>query len=194
MISLNQLKKRVLLYGGLAGGAGIVVGAAIATSMQGGEGFGDNNSSSTNKQALGAALIQEMDARAVNPEDALNADLFTTTDAYSKLRVKRSELRWGEAPIYVDNALEDSFEAIGATAEATQDPAEIAHLRAAATCATWLLNGEEGNVPTALLEPTRVAYNSGDFATAENRCRGALVRRVVEGELDYIVVITGLEG
>lgn len=191
MMSLNQLKKRVLLYGGLAGGAGIVVGAAIATSMQGGEGFGDNNSSSANKQAVGATLVREMDARTLDPEDALNTDVFTTTNVFSKILAKRAELRWNEAPSRVDRALENSFEAIGATTEDTSDQTQIARLRAA-TCATWLLNGEDGNVPTALLGPTRTAYTSGDFATAEERCRDAIVRRVVEGELDYIVVITGL--
>lgn len=192
MISFNQLKKRVLLYGGLAGGAGIVIGAAAAVSLSG-EGSRDGDTStSASRQDLGAALLREMDARMADPNDALDTSLFATDDVFGKILVKHPELRWNEAPSRVDHALENSFEAIGATAEGTPDQTQVARLRAAATCATWLLNGEEGNVPTALLEPTRIAYASGDFATAEERCRGAIVRRVVEGELDDIVVITGL--
>jgi hypothetical protein len=197
MMTFNQLKRRILVYGGLFGGAGILLGGMIGVSMNGegsdGSANHDAGDPSTNKKSLGIALAQEMDARFANPEDALDTKLFATTEVFGKIWVERSDSRWNEAASRVNLALNDSFEAVGATSEDGNGPTEIAHLRAAAACAAWLLNGEEGNAPTALQEPTRAAYAAGNFAVAEDRCRGALVRRVAEGELDYIVVVTDLE-
>jgi hypothetical protein len=190
MMTFNQLKNRFLLYGSLTTGAGILIG--VLTLPSNGESAPVQTAKGNTRiiTDVGRTVLSEMDARFRNAQDPLNARLFTVSKTYGQILASRPELRESEARGRVKLALADSFNAAGVT---EKDPRkEAAHLRAASACADWLLNGETGNSPTALLEPTVNAYNKGDYATAEQRCTGAIVSRVMNGELPHIIAINGL--